>query len=367
MEPTLAWACFIKNRRGESLETAPGPVSQKTVGASLLKQAPGRDVNRTRTILPTGRLEGHSLDEWRFDGRVIVVTGGGRGIGREHALLLGARGATVVVNDPGVELDGNGHSAQPAVAVAAEINEAGGRAVADTNDISTPEGGAALVQDALSKFGSVHGLVHNAGAGWSLDTVLGIHLKGAFHVLEPLWPIMREQQYGRVVLTSSSAGLFGYSVDPDTPVTSLAYGAAKMGLAGMMHNLANIGRHQNILVNAIAPVAYTRMTESMLDDTFQKWLREEYPPGLVSPLVAWLLHEKSETTHQIFGVGGGRVARIFVAETRGFNQRGRLTIEDVSKHLPTIMAADDFRIFDSAHDELDFYAEMLGVDWKVGT
>ncbi|GAA2585956.1 SDR family oxidoreductase [Dactylosporangium fulvum] len=305
------------------------------------------------------------MDELRYDGRVIVVTGGGRGLGREHALLLGARGATVVVNDPGVELDGNGRSKHPAMAVAAEINDAGGRAVADTNDISTPEGGAALVADALSQFGSIHGLVHNAGAGWSLDTVLGIHLKGAFHVLEPLWPVMCEQRYGRVVLTSSSAGLFGYSVEPDVPVSSLAYGAAKMGLAGMMHNLANIGRHHNILVNAIAPVAYTRMTETMLDADFQKWLREEFPPGLVSPVVAWLLHEKAKTTHQIFAVGGGRVARIFVAETRGLNQRGRLTVEDVAEHMPAITAAEDFRIFDSARDELDFYAEMLGVDWKV--
>lgn len=305
------------------------------------------------------------VDELRFDGQVIVVTGGGRGIGREHALLLGARGATVVVNDAGVELDGRGADSDPATSVAAEIVAAGGRAAADTHDISTPDGGAAVIEEAIERFGRVDGLVHNAGAGADAESLLRIHLRGAFHVLAPLWPRLCEQKYGRIVLTTSNAGLFGWGFDSPAPVEASAYPAAKMGLVGMMHDLANSGRQHNILVNAVAPAAATRMSALFPgSDAFNTWLRDEFPVDQVSPVVACLLHESSETTHQIFTVGGGRVARVFLGETVGFTRKAGLTVEDVSRQMPVIMGTDGFRIFENPGEEMDLFAEQLGVGWR---
>ena len=224
-----------------------------------------------------------------FDGKVAIVTGAGGGLGRQHSLLLGSRGALVVVNDIGGAVDGTGGDAGPAQKVVDEIRAAGGEAVADTNSVATPEGGQAIVQTALDAFGRVDIVVNNAGILRDksfhnmtpdlVDPVIDVHLRGAFYVTQPAWVHMREQQYGRVIVTASSAGIYGNFGQAN-------YGAAKMGLVGLAHVLAQEGERYNIKANAIAPVAGTRMTREIFGD-----LADKLDPALVSPVVAWLAHE----------------------------------------------------------------------------
>jgi NAD(P)-dependent dehydrogenase (short-subunit alcohol dehydrogenase family) len=188
----------------------------------------------------------------RFDGRVAIVTGAGGGLGREHALLLAARGAKVVVNDLGGAVDGTGGSAGPAERTAKEIEGLGGVAVADGNTVATPEGGQAIVDTALDAFGRVDIVINNAGilrdkafhnlTPELLDPVLDVHLKGAFHVTRPAWARMREAGYGRVLLTASNAGILGNFGQSN-------YGAAKMGLVGLARVLAQEGARYGIRVS----------------------------------------------------------------------------------------------------------------------
>ena len=221
-----------------------------------------------------------------FDGKVAIVTGAGGGLGRQHALLLAKRGALVVVNDLGGAVDGSGSSATPAEQVVEEIKAAGGDAVADAHSVGTPEDGEAIVQTALDAFGRVDIVVNNAGilrdkAFHNMDAdmveaVLTVHLKGAFYVTRPAWKHMREQGYGRVVNTSSSAGILGNFGQAN-------YGAAKMGLVGLTNVLAIEGQRHNIKANAISPIAGTRMTGEVLGP-----LQDLLDPALVSPVVAYL-------------------------------------------------------------------------------
>ena len=202
-----------------------------------------------------------------FDGKVAIVTGAGGGLGREHALLLAKRGALVVVNDLGGAVDGSGGSETPAEQVVEEIKAAGGEAVADANSVATPEGGEAIVQTAIDAFGRIDIVVNNAGilrdkafhnmTDDLVQPVLDVHLRGAFNVTRPAWGKMREQGYGRVVNTASSAGIIGN-------FGQASYGAAKMGLVGLTHVLAIEGAKHNIKANAISPIARTRMTEEVL-------------------------------------------------------------------------------------------------------
>ena len=204
------------------------------------------------------------MTELGFDGKVAIITGAGGGLGKQHALLLASRGALVVVNDLGGAVDGTGADVGAAQLVVDEINAAGGEAVADANSVATPEGGAAIVQTAIDAFGRVDIVVNNAGILRDksfdnmnpelLDPVIDVHLRGAFHVTQPAWKHMREQNYGRIVSTSSSSGLFGNFGQAN-------YGAAKMGLVGFTRVLAVEGAKYGIKANAIAPLALTRMTE----------------------------------------------------------------------------------------------------------
>ena len=273
------------------------------------------------------------MAEMGFDGRVAIVTGAGNGLGREHALLLAKRGAQVVVNDLGGAADGEGASAGPAAAVVAEIEQAGGVAVANTDTVATPEGGKAIVDTALDAFGRVDIVVNNAGivrdktfhnvAPDNVDPVLDVHLRGAFWVTSPAWRVMREQGYGRVVFTSSASGILGN-------FGQAGYGAAKMGLIGMTNVLAIEGARYDIKVNAIAPMARTRMTEDLLGD-----LADHVDPALVSPVVAWLAHEECSVTGEIYTVAAGRVGRFFIGVTRGFHSPD-LSVEDVRDHIEEI-------------------------------
>ncbi|MEN9823117.1 MAG: hypothetical protein RLZ04_1543, partial [Actinomycetota bacterium] len=230
-----------------------------------------------------------SADQLGYDGKVVIITGAGGGLGRQHALLMASRGALVVVNDLGGAIDGSGSDKGAAERVVDEIKAIGGEAVADTNSVATPEGGKGIVQTALDAFGRVDVVINNAGILRDkafhnmepdlLNPVIDVHLKGAFNVTQPAWVVMREQGYGRIVSTSSAAGIFGNFGQTN-------YGAAKMGLVGFTRVLAVEGAKYNIKANAIAPLALTRMTENLMGA-----LGDKLDPALVSPLVAYLAHE----------------------------------------------------------------------------
>jgi NAD(P)-dependent dehydrogenase (short-subunit alcohol dehydrogenase family) len=268
-----------------------------------------------------------------YDGKVAIITGAGGGLGRQHALLMAKRGALIVVNDLGGSVDGTGASASAAQKVVDEIKAAGGEAVADHNSVATPEGGEAIVQTAIDTYGRVDIVINNAGILRDkafhnmepdlLNPVLDVHLKGAFYVTKPAFVRMREQGYGRIISTSSAAGVFGNFGQTN-------YGAAKMGLVGFTRVLGVEGAKFNITANAIAPLAMTRMTENILGG-----LKDKLDPGLVSPLVAFLAHEDCPVTGQLFSVGGGRVAQVFLGETNGY-YNAALTPEDVQSNWDTI-------------------------------
>jgi NAD(P)-dependent dehydrogenase (short-subunit alcohol dehydrogenase family) len=291
-----------------------------------------------------------------FDGRVAIVTGAGGGLGRCHALELARRGASVVVNDLGGAVDGTGGSSTAAEAVVAEIEKAGGEAVPNADSVATAEGGRAIVQTALDAFGRVDVIVNNAGilrdasfknmAPDMADAVLDVHLRGAFNVTRPAWPLMREQGYGRVITTSSGAGLFGNFGQSN-------YGAAKMGLVGLTRVLAVEGAKAGIAVNAIAPIARTRMTEEILGP-----IAEKLDPDLVSPLVAYLAHETCAVNGRIYSVGGGRVARVFVGVTRGLVDH-EPTAERIAASLAEIDALHDFIVPAKLGDEIRLVHEVL--------
>src|SRR3954447_6178892 len=279
------------------------------------------------------------MAELGFDGKVAIVTGAGGGLGRSHAMLLASRGAQVVVNDLGGSLYGEGASPDYAAAVAKEIEALGGVAVADANTVATPEGGAAIVQTALDNFGRVDIVINNAGiladktfhnmTPEMVDAVLGVHLVGAFNVTRPAWASMRENGYGRVVNTSSNSGILGNFGQAN-------YGAAKMGLVGLTRVLAAEGAKYNIKVNAIAPVARTRMTEDILGP-----LADKLDPKLVSPIVAWLVHEDCPVTGEIYSAAGGRIARFFIGLTEGYYNEN-LSLEDVRDNFDQIRSEDGY-------------------------
>jgi NAD(P)-dependent dehydrogenase (short-subunit alcohol dehydrogenase family) len=291
-----------------------------------------------------------------FDGKVAIVTGAGGGLGREHALLLASRGAQVVVNDLGGGLDGQGSDRSPAEAVAAEIEGQGGVAVAECSSVATPEGGAAIVQAALDAFGRVDVVVNNAGILRDkafhnqlpelVDAVIDVHLKGAFNVTRPAWVHMREQGYGRVVNTSSNSGILGNFGQAN-------YGAAKMGLVGLTRVLAAEGAKYGIKVNAIAPLARTRMTESLMGE-----LGPLLDPALVAPVVAWLAHEDCPVSGEVYSVGGGRVARFFIGMTKGWFDRD-LTPEAVRDHFDEVRDPEGATIPAGPSDEMAAVLEVL--------
>jgi NAD(P)-dependent dehydrogenase (short-subunit alcohol dehydrogenase family) len=298
------------------------------------------------------------MEELRFDGRVAIITGAGGGLGRAHALALAHRGASVLVNDLGGALDGSGSSATAAQRVVEEITAFGGVAAPNHDSVATAEGGAAIVQSALDAFGRVDVLINNAGIlrdrafhkmdATLIDQVLDVHLKGAFYVSQPAFRLMREQGYGRIVNTSSASGLFGNFGQAN-------YGAAKAGLAGLTRVLALEGIEHGIKVNAIAPIALTRMTEGILGD-----LAPKVSPESVSPLVAYLANEECAVNGNIYSVAGGRIARILVAETYGV-VLSENTPEAVSAQIYQIDQLDPARLHEpsSLDNETTIIAKAL--------
>ena len=292
-----------------------------------------------------------------FDGKVAIVTGAGGGLGRAHALELAARGARVVVNDLGGSRSGEGADEGPAQTVAKEITSAGGEAVADGNSVATAEGGQAIVATALDNFGRVDILINNAGilrdktfhnmTPDMVQAVIDVHLKGAFYVTQPAWVKMREQGYGRVLNTSSNSGILGNFGQAN-------YGAAKMGLVGLTRVLAAEGAKYNIKVNAISPLAWTRMTE----DIFGANAAARFRPDLVAPVACFLVHEDCPVSGEIYSVAGGRVARFFVGMTEGyFNPE--LNAEDVRDHFDQIRDEAGYAVPASPADEFAVLAKMF--------
>jgi NAD(P)-dependent dehydrogenase (short-subunit alcohol dehydrogenase family) len=289
------------------------------------------------------------MSELRFDDRTAVITGAGRGLGRSYALLLASRGAKVVVNDPGGSLKGEGVDAGPAEEVAGEIRALGGQAVACTASVATPEGGNAIIQTALDHFGRIDVLIHNAGnvrpaslkemTQADFDAVLDVHLRGAFHVVRPAFPLMCKARYGRIVLTSSIGGLYG-----NHRVAN--YGVAKAGLIGLSNVVALEGAAEGVRCNVIVPGAVTRMAEGIDISAYPPMT-----PELVAPVVGWLAHESCSITAEMLISIAGRVARAFVAESPGV-YRSNWSIEDVAREIGAIRKADApvvFPVVPSAH------------------
>ena len=295
-----------------------------------------------------------------FDGRVAVVTGAGGGLGRGYALELARRGARVVVNDLGGAVDGSGASRQAADVVVEEIEGAGGEAVANYDSVSTRDGGAAIIQTAVEAFGTVDIVVNNAGilrdrsfANMTLDevdAVLDVHLKGAFYVSHPAFKVMKEKGYGRFVHTSSASGIFGNFGQAN-------YGAAKAGLVGLSNVLAIEGEKYGIKSNAIAPTAKTRMTEDLLGP-----FAEMFDPDQVTPMVVYLCSEANEYTHQVFSVGGGRYARVFIGTNNGwFAGQGNVpSVEELADNMETVRDITDYEIPMNNNDELMMLAQIAG-------
>jgi NAD(P)-dependent dehydrogenase (short-subunit alcohol dehydrogenase family) len=291
-----------------------------------------------------------------FDGKVAIITGAGGGLGRSHALELAKRGALIVVNDLGGSVDGTGGSESAAQKVVDEVKAAGGEAVANYDSVATPEGGANIVKTAMDAFGRIDIIINNAGilrdASFKnmtpdqLNPVLDVHLRGAFYVTQPAWSIMRDQGYGRIVNTASGAGVFGNFGQTN-------YGAAKMGLLGFTRVLAVEGAKNNIKANAIAPVAKTRMTEDLLGPVADK-LGPEY----VTPVVTYLVHESCPVSGEVYSVGGGRVARVFIGVTPGFVDH-ELTAESVRDHFDEIRDEKDYAVPANLNEEMGLALKAL--------
>lgn len=274
------------------------------------------------------------MSEIRFDGKVAIVTGAGGGLGLAHAELLASRGAKVVVNDLGGATDGTGSGSSMAEKACAKIKEAGGEAVPDFNNVLD---GEAIVKTAVDAFGTVDILVNNAGilrdisfmkqSQQDWDLVLDVHLNGTRNVTKAAFPVMREHGYGRIVMTTSSAGLYGNFGQTN-------YSAAKMGVVGLANTLKFEGAKYDIKVNTIAPVAGSRLTAQVMPDNLIQALKPEY----VAPLVAYLCSDQCEETGYIYSVGGGYFSRIAYLEGEGVfvGTEKAATPEDVQARMPEI-------------------------------
>lgn len=269
-------------------------------------------------------------------GRRIVVTGAGGGLGREYAKLLAREGAQVVINDLGGSRDGSGGGSAMADAVVEEIKAEGGEAVANYDSVATEEGGQAIVQTCIDAFGGIDGVVSNAGilrdvsygkmdaAAW--DAVQQVHLYGGYNVTRAAWPHFREQKFGRIVVATSTSGIYGNFGQAN-------YGAAKLGLVGLINTLAIEGAKYNINANAVAPIAATRMTEDLMPEDRLKQLSADH----VAPVVGYLMSDESTDTASVFVVGGGLVQRVayFASEGKTFDHVP--TLGEVADNWDTII------------------------------
>ncbi|MEU6558151.1 SDR family NAD(P)-dependent oxidoreductase [Nocardia nova] len=300
------------------------------------------------------------MTELRFDDRVAVITGAGRGLGRAYALLLAGLGARVVVNDPGGSMRGDSADAGVAAEVVAEIEAAGGTAVACTESVATPAGGRGIVESALDHFGRLDILVHNAGivrygsltelTNEDFEAVVDVHLRGAFHTVRAAFPVMSAARYGRVVLTSSIGGIYG-----NRSVAN--YAVAKAGMIGLSNVVALEGADVGVRSNIIVPSAVTRMADGI--DT------SAYPdmrPELVAPAVGYLAHESCTLTGELLVAIAGRIARAYLAETPGVYQPS-WTVDEVAARIGDIRDTDNSWIL----PPLSAHADHIGRSFAMAT
>ena len=285
----------------------------------------------------------------RFDEKVAIVTGAGRGLGREHALFLASRGAKVVVNDS---------SAEHASATANDIVRAGGIAVADTNSVADPEATQNIVQSALKEFGSLHIVLNNAGRGGptgtleqttdhQVTTIISTHLVGSYNMSRAAWPHFRQQQFGRILLTSSSAAVGSLGMP--------AYSMAKAGLIGLARSLALEGAPDGIKINVLMPIGYTRSAALNPNEDTRKWMKDNFAPQMCSPAAAWLVHDDVPCSGQIFTTGAGRTALISTTGVPGWSGGPDATIEGLRDHWSEVVDSDGAIPMICSRDDLKFY------------
>lgn len=290
---------------------------------------------------------GAERNEVRFDGRTAIVTGAGRGLGREHALLLAARGARIVVNDV---------ASEHAERTVADIRAAGGVAITDTHSVADPDSAAAIVATALREFGSLHVVLNNAGRGGptgsftdttdaQLATILGSHLVGTWNVCRAAWPHLVSERFGRILVTSSAAAIGSLGMP--------AYSVAKAGLIGLTRSLANEGAPHGITVNCLMPIGYTRSAALNPHEDTRRWMEENFPPELCSPLAGWLVHDAVPVSGEIFTSGGGRSARLATVSAPGWT--GETTLENLRDHFDSVLDLDGWRTLRTSRDDLAFY------------
>jgi NAD(P)-dependent dehydrogenase (short-subunit alcohol dehydrogenase family) len=288
----------------------------------------------------------------QFNDRVAIVTGAGRGLGREHALFLAARGAKVVVNDS---------SSEHAAATANDIVERGGIAIADTHSVADPEAAHEIVQTALNEFGALHIVLNNAGRGGptgtieqttdqEVATIISTHLVGSYNMSRAAWPHFRQQLYGRVLMTSSSAAIGSLGMP--------AYSMAKAGLIGLARSLALEGAPDGIKVNVLMPIGYTRSAALNPNEDTRKWMEDNFAPHMCSPAAAWLVHDDVPCTGQIFTTGAGRTALISTTGVPGWSGGPDATIEGLRDHWSEVNNAEGALAMTYSRDDLRFYSGL---------
>lgn len=304
-----------------------------------------------------------------FTGQVAIVTGAGRGLGRLYAIELARRGASVVVNDLGGSMGGDGSDATVADVVVAEITDAGGVAVASHDSVDSPAGGQAIVRTAVDQFGRLDAVVSNAGIFNSIAfdeltpddwrRMLRVHLDGGFYLAQPAYRVMKSQGYGRFVFIASSAGMFGQHLEAH-------YAAAKAGLVGLTNVIALEGAPHGILANSVLPFGLSRMVTETLGDPgaleesgFFKAIR----PELVAPIVVFLASRACEFSHQNYSACGGRFARVFIGLGEGWlaDPDSNPTADDIAAHLPEVAATEPFTVPGSIYEEVFGVSERLGI------
>jgi len=288
----------------------------------------------------------------RFDGRVVVITGAGSGLGKSYALHLAAHGARVVVNDRGGNVEGEGASQAPSQFVVEEIKKGGGEAVANFDDVSQVEGANSLIKQALDQFGTVDVLICNAGIlrdksflKMSLDDfelVLRVHLLGAVYVTKAVFPVMKDKRYGRIVMTTSASGLYGNFGQTN-------YATAKLGIVGFMNSLKLEGLKYNIRINAVAPLAATRLAQGV----FPEGIASRLKPELVTPLVAYLCSEQCEASGDIISAGAGSYSAVKIVESKGvrFGTEEEVTSEMIAAEYRDITKMEGATSFDDAQEQ----------------
>jgi NAD(P)-dependent dehydrogenase (short-subunit alcohol dehydrogenase family) len=307
-------------------------------------------------------------DEVRFDGKVILVTGAGRGMGRDHALLLASRGAQIVVADNGSAMDGSQGNAGPAESVGAEIRKAGGMAVACTADLSTEDGSTAAVQAGIDAYGRIDGILHNAStspnlagpdetSSEQLDLVLRVNVYAGFWLTRAAWPHMEKQGGGRIVYVGSHSV---YGVGGAAP-----YASAKSAYLGMARSFAPDGAKANITCNVVFPTARTRMTERMPASDYSNWLFEKMDPVKVALGVAYLLNQECTINGEVFSIGGGRISRVRLAETPGVMD-AEDSIEDMRDALLKAMTQDEYFFPRDQQERVSIVHPAMGFTGTLG-